>query len=95
MIGEPPSDAGAVQDTVACPSPATAVTLVGAPGTDTAAASGVTPLLAEDAALVPTLLVAVTVKVYADPLVRPVTVQVSVEPLAEQDLVLSSTAVAV
>ena len=33
MIGEPPSDAGAVHDTVASPSPATAVTLVGAPGT--------------------------------------------------------------
>ena len=69
MIGEPPSDAGAVQDTVASPSPATAVTLVGAPGT----VAGITELLAEDAALVPALLVAVTVKVYAVPFVRPVT----------------------
>ena len=57
---------------------------------------GVTALLAEDAALVPALLVAVTVKVYAVPLVRPVTVQVSVEPSpVVQDLVLSSTAVTV
>ena len=92
MIGEPPSDAGAVQDTVASPSPATAVTLVGAPGT----VAGVTELLAEDAALVPALLVAVTVKVYAVPFVRPVTSHVRVEPSAVvQDLVLSSTAVAV
>jgi hypothetical protein len=36
---------------------------------------GVTALLAEDAALVPALLVAVTVKVYAVPLVSPVTMQ--------------------
>jgi hypothetical protein len=60
------------------------------------AALGVTAALAVDAALVPALLVAVTVKVYAVSLVRPVTLQVSVEPSpVVQDWVLSSTAVAV
>lgn len=38
-------------------------------------ATGVTLLLATDATLVPTAFVAVTVKVYAVPFVRPVTVQ--------------------
>ena len=48
----------------------TAVTVVGAPGT----VRGVTAVLAVDGALVPAALVAVTVNVYAVPLVRPVTV---------------------
>jgi hypothetical protein len=52
--------------------PAVAVTAVGAPGT----VAGVTLLEASDAALVPTAFVAVTVNVYAVPLVRPVTVAV-------------------
>ena len=61
-----------------------------------AGTAGVTLLLAEEAALVPKALVAVTVNVYAVPLVRPVTSHVSVEPSAVvQDLVPSSTAVAV
>ena len=55
---------------VAWPLPATALTPVGAPGTVT----GVTELVALDAALVPIAFVAVTVKVYAVPLVRPVIV---------------------
>ena len=62
MIGLPPSLAGAVQVTLACASPAVAVTAVGALGT-VAAATGVTLFDAAEAALVPTPLVAVTVKV--------------------------------
>src|SRR5450432_1926606 len=34
VIGDPPSEAGAVNDTVACPLPAVAVPMVGAPGTE-------------------------------------------------------------
>jgi hypothetical protein len=59
VIAEPPSLAGAVQDTTACALPAEAVTAVGAPG----AALGVTAALAADAAEVPAGLVAVTVNV--------------------------------
>ena len=59
VIVDPPVDAGALQVTVACVLPAVAVRLVGAPGT----VIGVTALEATEAALVPTLLVAVTVKV--------------------------------
>ena len=52
------------------PMPPVAVPMVGAPGT----VAGVTLLDAPDAAPVPTAFVAVTVKVYAVPLVSPVTV---------------------
>jgi hypothetical protein len=62
--------AGAVNVTVASALPLTAETLVGAPGT----VAGVTALLALEAVPVPTALVAVMVKVYEVPLVRPVTV---------------------
>jgi hypothetical protein len=55
----PPSEAGAVQDTVALPAPAVAATAVGAPGT----VIGVTELEASEAALLPAALAAVTVKV--------------------------------
>ena len=61
-MGEPPSLAGAVKPTVACVSPAVAVTAVGAPGA-VAAACGVTLLEGADAGPVPTAFVAVTVKV--------------------------------
>ena len=54
-------------------SPAVAVPMVGAPGFVTTTA-GVTALEAPEGALVPCALVAVTVKVYVVPLVRPVTV---------------------
>ena len=71
MIVLPPLLAGAVNATVAVLLPvAVAVPIVGAPGT----VYGVAELLAELAAPVPTELVAVTVKVYAVPLVNPVTV---------------------
>jgi len=73
----PPLAAGALKLTVACVFPATADTPVGAPGT----ILGVTLLDAPDALLVPTVLVAVTVNVYAVPFVKPVTVMGLVEPL--------------
>ena len=73
VIGDPPLDAGGVQVTVAEASPAVAVPMVGAPGFVTTTA-GVTALEAPEGALVPSALVAVTVKVYVVPLVRPVTV---------------------
>ena len=59
VIAEPPSEAGAVKGTDAWPFPAVAVPMVGASGT----VAGVTELEAALAALVPTLLVAVTVNV--------------------------------
>src|ERR1043165_9714441 len=65
----PPLLAGAVHDTVAWALPAVAVTAEGAPGT----VIGVTLAEAAEAGLVPAALVAVTVKVYAVPLVRPLT----------------------
>ena len=59
MTAEPPSDDGAFQVTVACSLPAVAETLVGAPGT----VAGVTAVEAEEAALLPLALVAMTVNV--------------------------------
>jgi hypothetical protein len=70
VIADPPFDTGAVNEIVACPFPLTAVTSVGASGT----VAGVTELLVPDEILVPTELVAVTVKVYDVPFVKPVTV---------------------
>ena len=72
VIGEPPLLAGAVHDTWAWLLPAVAVTAVGEPGI----VVGVTAVLGADAVEVPELLVAITVKVYAVPLVRPETVAV-------------------
>ena len=71
MIAEPPVFAGAEKLTVALPLLPVAKTPVGAPG---AMAAGVTADDALEAVLVPTELVAVTVKVYAVPFVSPVTV---------------------
>jgi hypothetical protein len=68
-MGDPPLPAGAVKLTVAPAFPAVAVPIAGAPGT----VAGVTLLEAVDAVPVPTPLVAVTVKVYAVPLVSPLT----------------------
>jgi hypothetical protein len=59
VIADPPSDAGAVHDTVAWELPAVAVTPVGAPG----AVAGVTGDDAVDALDVPMPFVAVTVNV--------------------------------
>jgi len=71
LIEAPPVETGAVHDTTddAFAAPV-APTEVGAPGTD----DGTTGTDATDAALVPDAFVAVTLKVYAMPLVRPVTV---------------------
>ena len=60
---ELPEVVGAVQVTVSLASPATATTFVGAPGV-VPVPKGVIAALVDEAALVPTLLVAVTVKVY-------------------------------
>ena len=58
-IALPPSDTGAVKETLACPLPAVAVPIVGASGI----VAGVTELDGLDAADVPTAFVALTVKV--------------------------------
>jgi len=70
VITEPPSLAGAVKVTVARTFPAVAVPIVGASGT----VEGVTEFEATLAALLPLSFVAITVKVYAIPLVSPPTV---------------------
>ena len=71
VITAPPVFVGAVKLTVALPLLTIAEILVGAPG---AIAAGVTADDALEAVPVPTELVATTVKVYAMPLVNPVTV---------------------
>ena len=71
MIAEPPFDVGAVQLTLAWAFPGVAVTLVGAPG----GPAGDTEVEALEAELLPIMFVALTVKVYPVPFVRPVTVQ--------------------
>jgi hypothetical protein len=73
VIAEPPSDAGGVNVTVACPFPAVAATPVGAPGAVVTEA-GVTWFDTLDGTLVPAEFVALTVKVYAVPFVSPETV---------------------
>ena len=69
MIAAPPSEAGAVQLTVACALPPIPVTPVGAPGS----VAGVTALDTDEVELVPAEFVATTVNVYEVPLVSPVT----------------------
>lgn len=85
-MGEPPSDAGAVKVIEAWAFPAVAVPMAGAPGT----AIGVTGFEDAEATPGPFALVALTVKEYAVPLARPVTVidvhgtvQVPVKPPGE------------
>ena len=97
-MAEPPLLIGAVQDMVTWAFPAVAVTPVGAPGT--VLLDGVTDEEGEDATLVPAALVAVTVKVYAVPLVSPATAQdvVGLRPASidvEQCLLAFCTAVTV
>ena len=74
MIGLPPSEAGAVQDTLAWALPEIADTAVGAPGAPMTGAAGVTLFEAAEAGPLPATLAALTVNVYAVPLVRPLTV---------------------
>ena len=71
-------DDGALHVTVACVLLAVAETLVGAPGS----VAGVTALDALDDAPVPTVLIVVTMNVYAVPLVSSANVAMSVEPPA-------------
>ena len=78
VIADPPSVEGASQETTAAVLRAVAVTPVGAVGI----VLGVTAELAGDAGEVPTALAAVTVNVYAVPLVRPVTVAVVIPVVA-------------
>jgi hypothetical protein len=77
VIGLPPLLPGAAKETEACALPPVAVAAVGASGT----VAGVTAEEAEEAEPVPTLLVAVTVKVYDVPLVRPETTIGEVAPV--------------
>jgi hypothetical protein len=77
-MAEPPLLAGASKETVASPLPLVADTFVGAPGT----VAGTTELLVPDDTLSPVALVAVTVKVYVVPLVRPVIVIGEAPPVA-------------
>jgi hypothetical protein len=77
VIALPPFEPGADQLTVTISSPGMPDTEVGAPGT----VRGVTAEEAEEAEPVPTALVAVTVKVYDVPLVRPVTTIGEAEPV--------------
>jgi hypothetical protein len=69
VIAAPPLLAGGAKLTVAAALPAAAETDVGAPGT----VAGMTLFDGVDAGPVPAELVAVTVKVYAVPLVKPET----------------------
>ena len=80
MIVKPPVEDGATQVTTIWPAaPGVPATPLGAVGTETGVIEGDGP----EAILVPKALVAVTVKVYAVPLVSPVTVQVNA-PVLEQ-----------
>ena len=69
-MAEPPSDEGGLHVKLTCALPAVADTARGALGT----VAGVTRLDEADGKLLPIALVAVTVKVYAVPLVKPVTI---------------------
>jgi hypothetical protein len=70
IVADPSRDGGSRNETVAWPLPAVAVPISGAGGT----VAGVTEFEADEALPVPTLFVAVTVKVYAVPFSKPVTV---------------------
>jgi hypothetical protein len=74
-MSEPPVLVGAKKETVAAASLAATVIFVGGLGT----VEGVTALDALDAADVPIPFVALTLNVYGEPFVNPVTLQVSVD----------------
>jgi hypothetical protein len=78
VTGEPPVDTGATNATMARPLPGAAATAVGAPG----GPEGVTALDGADGGPVPNAFAAVTVKEYATPFVRPVTVIGLAAPVA-------------
>jgi hypothetical protein len=77
VIADPPFDTGAVKATEASVLPGVATGEVGAPGT----VAGVTAEDVSEAAPSPTALVAMTVKVYAVPFVRPETMIGEAEPV--------------
>src|SRR5450631_3305991 len=77
-MAAPPVTAGAVNATDTCPLPGIAAAPVGAPGNP----KGVTRAVATDAGPVPMTFVAVTVKVYPTPFVRPATTRGLAAPLA-------------
>jgi len=77
-MAAPPVLEGAEKLTVALLFPEVAVPMAGAPGT----VAGVTLLEAAEALPIPTLLVAVTVKVYDVPFVSPLTAMGLVAPVA-------------
>ena len=83
MIGDPPSEVGAVHDNDTWALPATPTTDCGAPGA-VIGADGATELLGNDEDPVPMAFVAVTVKLYEVPFDRPAIVQ-DVDPVVEQD----------
>jgi hypothetical protein len=78
VIGLPPSNEGAVNDTDDEAFPTDADPMTGGSGTG----EGVTALEAADSTLLPTALVACTVKLYGVPFDRPLTVMGLVVPLA-------------
>src|SRR6266851_1175115 len=77
MSGKPPVSAGADQLTKAAPSAGVAVTFVGAAGRGPV---GTTAFDGADGALVPCVLVAVTVNVYEVPMVKGLTTTDVVDP---------------
>ena len=78
---------GAVNEIVACPLPAIAVTLLGAFGI----VAGTTELLVPEDGPVPTPFVAVTVNVYVTPFVKPVIVIGDEPPVALNPPILEVT----
>ena len=79
MIADPPFEDGADHETTLCVLAfEVPETIVGAPG----AVAGTTELLVADAMLVPSAFVAVTVKVYVVPFVKPVTTIGELPPVA-------------
>lgn len=87
MIAEPPFDEGALNVIVAWPFPDVAVPIVGASGT----VAGTIELDVPDDVLVPKAFVAVTVKVYVVPFVRPVITIGDEPPVAVKPPVLELT----
>jgi hypothetical protein len=79
VIGDPESEIGAVHETTTCPLDASAVGLRGAVGS----VEGITAFEGLDGSLEPSALLAVTVKVYDTPFVRPPMLHVS-SPLVMQ-----------
>jgi hypothetical protein len=87
VMAEPPSLVGPLNVTDACAFPAVAIPIVGAPGT----VEGITEFEAALAGPVPMEFVAVTVKVYVVPLIKPFTVIGLDEPVPTNPLGLDVT----